>query len=230
MSILGSSSSIQDSSTDYELIQPRIDRLRRGYSTRDPLAPPAVPPHHIPSRPRKPQLPANIQRLSASRRRNYADLQGRQPDSEYDVPRPYAVSRESETIQRQRYDGFFRGSILEGSEEEEEEGEGEGEQAHTSLILKKERCCKCGCAAVIKTVFFFVLILTLFISLAALGLAVYSSFFRHGSSTSMDHSLSNTAWCDITVTMAEHAENCTVSSSTYCITEALSTNITVSQG
>ena len=226
-------------STDYELIQPRADRLSRGYSIRESMPPYHRPPnlHNIQQQSRSSSKRLRNLRLSASRQKKYTGLQwNRQVESAYATPstRYLPARRDVNNTQARRYDGFFRGSISEENEggegEEEEEGEGEAGQSITIPSPDTEQRCKARRCVVCKTTFcVIVLVLALLVSLAALGLTLYG-MFSSSSSSSTDCNRCDFMPCTETVTMAHHGENCTYdTNTTYCTTEALTTNITVSK-
>ena len=235
MMTTGSRTNSTDS--DYELMQQQHPpppphqpdgRLRRGYSN-SIRAPHDPPQYQAPRPPRSSRISPNrwrhLHRLSPGRNRNYAglkDLNRRTEGGEYAVPRG---NRDTDG---RRYDGFFQGSIA-------EEGEGEEEEAEKSIgdmtIMSKttEPCCR-HCKCILLSLFLVLLLLT---SLGGLGLALYNKFTRDGSSYMQEMSVVDTCaptWCELTVTRAAHAYNCTLynNSSRECTTEPLSTNIPVS--
>ena len=222
MANIDSTGSIQDSSTDYELIQPRDERLRRGYSFRG-----SVPPHMklpyppAPSWQRGSSDRQRFNQLSNSRQRNYAGLHGtRNVESDYDVPtarRTYTASN----VPAQNYDGFFRGSLDERGEEDDGGGDRLVQSLESVPEQNKPRC-KSSCTTIKHVLCFITLALNLLISLAALGLVLYMMFAGHSTITSSQ--------CPVTVTMAASAENCTLNpdNSTCCTSDTLFTNITVS--
>ena len=226
-------------STDYELIQPRADRLSRGYSIRESMPPYHRPPnlHNIQQQSRSSSKRLGNLRLSASRQKKYTGLQwNRQVESAYATPSTQYLParRDVNNTQARRYDGFFRGSISEENEggEEEEEGEGEAGQSITIPSPDTDQRCKARRCVVCKTTFcVIVLVLALLVSLAALGLTLYGMFSSSSSSSSAtDCNRCDFMPCAETVTMAHHGENCTYdTNTTYCTTEALTTNITVSK-
>ena len=223
------SGSINDSSTDYELIQPRDGRLERGYSIRE--AKPThlkKPPQHLPHNPPQKNHLSNSRqrkyRLSVSRSRNYAELHGkRQSESEYAIPttQAYTITRDTEDRHSHKYDAFFQGSVDE-SIVEDENVECSRSLTRKPQEAKSHRRCKCGC---IKSILLFVtLIITLLVALTALGLGLYGMFVGHNSSS---HDAYTHTWCNVTMTRAAFAVNCT-QYSVSCTTETLATNITVS--
>lgn len=240
MSVGGSRSS--SVSTDYELIQPRTDRLRRGYSIRDSMTPYHRPPdlHNIQRQPQSSSKHLRNLRLSASRQKKYTGLQWNKVlESDYAVPTTTHYTRPRRQVDNsptQRYDRFFRGSISEpnerGEDEEEEEGEGEPEQSIIAQQPDTEQSCKRRRCAVAKTIFCVIfLVLALLLSLAALGFTLYAMYSSSSDSDTQDCSRCDHVWCTETVTVAKHEDNCTstaASNKTYCTTEALTTNITVS--
>ena len=227
MATLGSTGSIQDSSTEYELIQPRDERLRRGHSIRIPPHM-KLPPPHLPPTPPSRQLQSSgrqrLHRLSNSRQRNYAGLHGaRDAESDYAIPnaRKYTASN----APSHNYDGFFHGSIDERNDED-----GIGQSLVSEPGQNKPRhCCK---SVMIKNALCFITLATnVLISLAALGLVLYIMFGGDSTITSSHDTECSQGWCAVTVTMAAvSGTNCTqnVDNSMCCTTESLNTNITVS--
>ena len=224
MANIESTGSIQDSSTDYELIQPRDERLRRGYSFRGSIPPHMKLPHpRLPPAPHRQRCSSGRQRfyhLSNSRQRNYAGLHGtRNVEGDYAVPTPQRTYTASNAPSHVDYDGFFRGSLDERNEDDDGE-----DRVVESLVSEPEQdkpCFKCSCVTIKHVLCFITISLNLLISLAALGLVLYMMFRVHTSSQ-----------CTVTVTMtmAASTENCTQDwdNSTCCTTDALYTNITVS--
>ena len=239
-------SSINDSSADYELIQPGADRIEStsGYSTQDTTPPHLrVPPKHLPpTLPRKPgNLPSQQRhyrlapkarnrlsnsrqrnyRLSQSQRRNYAELQGkRDSEVQYDIPNHNL----SDDGQVHRYDAFFAGSMDNQSLEN-------NDTYRQTLVEPKspKRHCNCSCVVVKNVLCIVMVIVTLLVALAALGLVLHMQLAgsRHTQSTSSSEDL----WCSVTVTMHTIASNfvCRLNSTCCTITtEGLPINKSVS--
>lgn len=241
-----SRASIDESSADYELIQPGTDRIEStsGYSTQDTTPPHLrVPPKHLPpTLPRKPgNLPSQQRhyrlapkarnrlsnsrqrnyRLSQSQRRNYAELQGKR-DSEvhYDIPNHYL----SDDGQVHRYDAFFEGSLDNQSLEN-------NDTYRQTLVEPKSSIRHCNCSyVVVKNVLCIVIVIvTLLAALAALGLVLHMQLAGSGHTHST--SSSDNLWCSVTVTMhmATSSVICRPNSTSCTITtEGLPVNKSVS--
>ena len=240
--MINSGSRSNSTDSDYELMQQQLppppptpeNRLQRGYSIREPRQPPL---YQVPRPPQPSRVSPNrwrhLHRLSPGRNRNYAGLQDlrRGQRSEYAVPR---VNRETEA---RRYDAFFRMSIAEEEEEEEggrEEREEHDEEAEKSIgnmtiVSEMSEPCSRHCKCLLLVFFLLLLLLT---SLGGLGLALYNKFTRESSGGTQQAIMGTTCtetWCEHTVTMAVHAANCSMyNTSSECVTEPLSTNISVS--
>lgn len=237
MAELPRTTSIDESSADYELIQPGADRIESGYSTQDttPAHLKVPPKHHPPILPRKPfsqqrqyrLSPKARNRLSHSRQRNYrlsqsqrnyAELQGkRDSEVQYDIPTHYSRGEG----QVHRYDAFFEGSLDNQSLEN-------NDTYRQALVEPKSSNyhCNCSCVVVKNVLFIVMVIVTLLVALAALSLVLQMKFAEHTHSTS---SRAHNLWCSVTVTMATSTVIC-MTNSTGCIimTDGLPVNKSVS--
>ena len=162
------SGAIDESGSEYELIQPApVGRMAgpTGYAPHSPASYQTPRPSPVPKY-RPPRPP----RLSySSRQRKYTELGVATSSSIYTTPYPTGTGIQRPT--HLRYDRFFENSVV--SEEGEEEGP---EQSLISEVGQSKKCncsCSCGCFRKLQTYMCLLLLATLMISLAALGLGLY---------------------------------------------------------
>ena len=208
---------INESSSDYELIQPSLGRLEEGSGLRRK---PYLP-QHLRLPPSHPPPPHPVTRLSNRRERNYAGLlPKRQSKAVYATPSarpPRDVHIRDERPTDLCYDAFFHGS----QQEEDEIGEQSliPELGHSDG--EHRECCSCGWVTVKSILLCFLVVITLLASLAALGLGLYCVFHHQGTSRHTQ--------CMTTVTMAPPETPCMPTlENPKCTTNCLTTNITVS--
>lgn len=234
--------SINESSADYELIQPGADRIESEYSTQEitpahlrvPPKPHPPIPHRkpLPNQPRHYRLTPKAKnrlshsrqrnyRLSQSPRRNYAELQGkRDTEVHYDVPNHYSRGGGAHT----HYDAFFAGSLDDQSFEN-------NETYRQTLVEPKSSKSHCKCSrVVVKNVLAIVIVIvSLLVALAALGLVLHMKIVgHHHHSTSSDRSTD--LQCSVTMTMnaSGHSVLCMANTTCTIMTESLPINKVVS--